>query len=150
MKKAYKYILIVIATLLLIFALHKLNEQLHIKLLDKFTENYFYYPVDENVQMEKTYYGEYLDSFERMWYQYEELHFINDSTFQIATNSAYFQDYLFPVKYYLGLLDFYTWESGSQDKFIIRNNNVYESNSDSLIGTIFKHKGYIVFNYQRQ
>jgi hypothetical protein len=149
MKKSYKYALIVIATCFLIFALLKVYERLHVNLLDKFTEKYFYYPLDESVEIEQTYYGEYLDSFERMWYQYEELHFITDTTFQIVTNSAYFQDYLFPVKYYLGLLDFSKWESGAQDTFVLKSSNVYESNSDSLRGTLIRAKDYIIFKYDR-
>jgi len=150
MKKSYKIILIVLGILVFLFVFDKVNESLHLDLMEKFTENYNYYPIKKENQFVKSYYGEYLDSFERMWYQYEELNFINDSTFQIVTNSTYFLDYLFPEKYYLGMLDFSKWESLAQERFVLRNTKVYKLNSDSLVGIIKKEKDRLIFKYQRQ
>jgi len=112
-KKYYKYVLAIITIAIIFFLLDKYNERLHIKLLDRFQENYNYLPIsiEDNTDSTTKYYCEYLDSFERMWYQYEILNFIDDSTFKISTKSAYFQDYLFPLKYNLGLLNFSEWES---------------------------------------
>ena len=139
MKKSYKIILIVLGILVFLFVFDKVNESLHLDLMEKFTENYNYYPIKKENQFVKSYYGEYL-----------ELNFINDSTFQIVTNSTYFLDYLFPEKYYLGMLDFSKWESLAQERFVLRNTKVYKLNSDSLVGIIKKEKDRLIFKYQRQ
>jgi len=65
MKKYYKFILIVLGIIVFIFLFDKVNEHLHLNLMGKFTENYNYYPLKEENQYVKRYYGEYLDSFQK-------------------------------------------------------------------------------------
>lgn len=137
MEKRHKILIAVILILVVLFGLDRLNEHLHVKLLNKFTNNYTYLPLSQhkNNGFKKRYYCEYVDSFERMWYQYEKLDFINDSTFQISTKSTYFMGYFFPVKYYLGILDLKQWNNNVQNKYIIRDKNIFTAQTDSLVGT---------------
>jgi hypothetical protein len=150
-KKYYKYTLLIITVVIFVFLVDKYNELLHIKLLDQFEENYNYFPLSAKDQISnQKFYCEYLDSFERMWYQYEVLNFLNDSTFQISTKTAYFHDYIFPIKYYLGLLNFNEWENQTSEKYFLSDIYVFKFNSDSLFGILTKDKDKIIFKYERQ
>ena len=150
-RKIYKYLIVALSFVFIMVILIYIIGAIHLNLYNKFKDNYTYKSLPtkmaDNSNQLKTYYCEYLDTYERDWYQYEKLTITSDSTFTTLNTATYFRDYFFPVKYYLGLLDMDSTPFLSKYKYV--EENVYSIKNGSLIGTLKKNGNKIIFKHDR-